>query len=380
MKILLLGNYENNRQQSMERFAEMMREGLTVAGHEVRLARPSVVFGRLHHAESGLGKWIGYIDRFLLYPLRLRRQACWADIVHICDQTNAVYIPHLGGKPHVLTCHDMLAIRAAFGEIAESPTGWTGRIYQRWILRNLRKAQLVVCVSRQTGEDLQRLAGLSGGRTIIVPNALNYPYCPMAAKESGPQLSELGLLPGRPFFFHVGNNSWYKNRLGVLRIFAEVVKRPGFELHSLVMAGKPWTAEMRQLVHDLGLQERAVELVNVSNEALRALYSAAEALLFPSLAEGFGWPIIEAQACGCPVVTTDLAPMTVVGGAGAVYIAPGDVAGSAGTIASALGNRGALIQLGLRNAERFSSGQMINSYIDAYRTVLELERGSVVST
>jgi glycosyltransferase involved in cell wall biosynthesis len=279
----------------------------------------------------------------------------------------------LGGKPHVITCHDMLAIRAAFGEIAESPTGWSGRIYQRWILRNLRKAQLAACVSRQTSEDLQRLTGLSGRRAIIVPNALNYPYRPMAAEESAARVSELGLVSGRPFFFHVGSNSWYKNRPGVLRIFAEVVKRPGFELHSLVMAGKPWTAEMRQLVHDLGVQDRVFELVDVTNEGLRALYSAAEALLFPSLAEGFGWPIIEAQACGCPVVTTGREPMTVVGGAAAVYITPDDVTGSAGSIVSALANREALVQMGLRNAERFSGARMTDGYIDAYRKVLESE-------
>lgn len=96
MKILLIGNYENLRQQSMQRFAEMLRAGLTAAGHEVRLVRPPVWLGRLRRGETGLGKWIGYIDRFLLYPPLLRRQIRWADVVHICDQANAVYVQRRG--------------------------------------------------------------------------------------------------------------------------------------------------------------------------------------------------------------------------------------------------------------------------------------------
>ena len=63
-----------------------------------------------------------------------------------------------------------------------------------------------------------------------------------------------------------------------------------------------------------------IPLTNVDNETLRALYSAAELLLFPSLEEGFGWPIVEAQACGCRVVTSQKAPMTEAGGDAAFYL------------------------------------------------------------
>ena len=73
-----------------------------------------------------------------------------------------------------------------------------------------------------------------------------------------------------------------------------------------------------------GLRDRVIELTNITNEDLRALYSKATALLFPSLREGFGWPIIEAQACGCPVFTSDRVPMTEVGGDAAIYLDPTD--------------------------------------------------------
>ena len=369
MKVLLIGNYENLRQQSMQRFAEMLREGLTAAEHEVRLVCPPVWLGRLRRGETGLAKWIGYLDRFLLYPPLLRRQIRWADVVHICDQANAVYVRHIRAKAHLVTCHDMLAIRAALGEIPESPTGWTGRRYQRWILHGLRRAQAVACVSGQSAQELQRVAGMPEARVTVVHNALNYPYRPMATAEAEAHLQALDLDPARPFFVHVGGNQWYKNRLGVLRLFAELIRQPAFARHRLVMAGKTWTGTMRALTADLKLSDRVDERVEVSNEQLRALYSRAEALLFPSLAEGFGWPIAEAQACGCPVVTTGRPPMTEVGGEAAIYIDPADPAGAASRIAAALTERERLRTAGLENAARFSSEVMINGYLRSYAVV-----------
>lgn len=369
MKILLIGNYENLRQQSMQRFAEMLREGLTAAGHEVRLVRPPVWLGRLRRGETGLAKWIGYLDRFVLYLPLLRRQIRWADVVHVCDQANAVYVSHLRGKPHVVTCHDLLAIRAALGEVAESPTGWTGRRYQRWIARGLRRAQAVACVSRQTAGELRHVAGIPGARITVIPNALNYPYRFMPAAEAEAHLRALALDPAQPFFVHVGGNQWYKNRPGVLRLFAELIKHPAYAQHRLVMAGKPWTAELRALCAELALDGRVDERVDVSNEQLRALYSRAEALLFPSLAEGFGWPIAEAQACGCPVVTTGQPPMTEVGGDAAIYIDPDDPAAAARRVADALTNPARWRAAGLENAQRFSTQAMVEGYLQCYAAI-----------
>ncbi len=141
MKVLLIGNYEYNRQESMQRFVELLRHGLTDAGCDVHRIRPSPVMGRIKPGESGLGKWLGYFDRFVLFPPRLRRLVQWADVVHMCDQANSVYIPWLKGKPNVVTCHDMLAIRSALGEIPQNLTRWSGRVFQRWILSGLRQAQ-----------------------------------------------------------------------------------------------------------------------------------------------------------------------------------------------------------------------------------------------
>lgn len=371
MRVLLLGNYAHNHQQSMLRFAELMRELLTTAGHEVRLLQPPPVLGTLtSSAEEGLGKWLGYIDRFLLFRPRLRREAAWADVVHICDHGNAMYAAMLGGTPHVVTCHDLMAIASARGEIAENRTGWSGRVFQRWVLNGLRRAQHIVCVSDQTRAELLRVAGLAPERTRVVHNALNYPYRPMPAAEARARLQALAAAEPWPFLLHVGGNQWYKNRGGVVRIFAHLAALPTFQRHHLVMAGKPCPSDLREQVQHSGLAERIHEWTEVCNEDLRALYSTAEALLFPSLQEGFGWPIAEAQACGCPVITSSRSPMTEVGGDAAIYIDPEDEAGAATIVVDAMTRRTALVQAGLQNVERFSGAQMVERYIDAYRAVL----------
>ena len=88
----------------------------------------------------------------------------------------------------------------------------------------------------------------------------------------------------RPFLLHVGGNQWYKNRLGVLKIFAHLQDMISSSEMKLIMVGKPWTHEMRQFVSLNALCDRVVELTNASNEDLQALYSKAVALLVSVLA------------------------------------------------------------------------------------------------
>jgi glycosyltransferase involved in cell wall biosynthesis len=138
----------------------------------------------------------------------------------------------------------------------------------------------------------------------------------------------------------------------------------------LVLAGKPWTREMKRFVQDHDLGEHVLELRGVSNQELQALYSTARGLLFPSLYEGFGWPVIEAQACGCPVFTTNRPPMTEIGGSNTVYIDPQAPEQAAECIAKALTRHGGGGEAAILNAKRFTDKKMINEYIHLYGELL----------
>jgi glycosyltransferase involved in cell wall biosynthesis len=369
MKIVLVGNYANDEQQSMQRFTASLERGLKEAGHEVRILRPRSVVGQLSPSWRGIGKWLGYIDKFGIFPRDLKASLKWADVVHICDQASSIYTKDILSFPHIVTCHDLLAVRSAIGEIPEIRTRWSGKLLQRAILNGVNRAQHIVCVSEATRRDLIRIAKISDENISVVYNSLNHPYSRMKESESASRLDQFHIDSDEAFLLHVGGNQWYKNRLGVLRIFGHLRKLAPHCQLKLVMVGKPWAEEMRGYVRENGLSDAIVELHNVENEDLRALYSKATLMLFPSLQEGFGWPIIEAQACGCPVVTSNRAPMTEIGGSGAIYINPDDERLAAFTLKSVLPSISAMRAASVQNAARFNESAMIHGYVSAYTKV-----------
>jgi glycosyltransferase involved in cell wall biosynthesis len=372
MRVLLVGNYEPDKQQSMQRYAQWLLRSLRAKGCTVLLIRPVPFFSKLAMGplrRAAVIKYLGYLDKFLIFPKQLRAAARQFDLVHICDHSNSMYLRDTAGVPTAITCHDVLAIRSALGEFAAEHTGWTGRRLQAWILRGLRRAGNVICVSAKTAEDLARLTGKTGARVGVILNPLNWPYKPQAEMDEA-LLARLGLKAGEPYFLHVGGNQWYKNRPGVVRIFRELAAMEDFKTARLVMVGKPLPPLLRAMVEESGLAPRVIEFVGSSNEELQALYSHALALVFPSREEGFGWPIVEAQACGCPVAVTGRAPMTEVAGDAAIFIDPDDPAAAAMAIRDGLVDRDGLREAGLHNATRFAEGKIVEEYRDFYAAVL----------
>ncbi|WP_218081020.1 glycosyltransferase family 4 protein [Anthocerotibacter panamensis] len=363
MKILLVGNYVPDAQQSMQRFAEMLAQGLSALGHEIRVLKPEPILGRIKVA--GASKWLGYGDKFFFFPHALRAHLAWADVVHICDHSNAFYTAHLQAKPHLVTCHDLLAVRGALGEDTDCPASRTGKILQRWILKGLQRARMVVCDSTYTLGDLTRLTGKTvpaQARPVLL--GLNHRYRPLSPTEIRQRLD--GLWPAsEPFILHVGSSLCRKNRDGVLRIFQRIKDLwPG----KLVFVGEPLTPELLALVKSLDLQERVSELGTPDNQVLEALYNQAFALLFPSRFEGFGWPIIEAQACGCPVLVSTRCSLPEVAGGAALMRAIEDEAGFAEDLLrlTVPEERARWIERGRINLERFTPERMLADYSEIY--------------
>lgn len=354
----------------MQGFANALLTGLKARGHEVSLLAPGVHLQRVGSPSGGVGKWLGYADKYVLFPPEMRRACRWADVVHVCDQGNAIYLHFLQDFRHLITCHDLLAMRAALGEIPGWTTGRAGRIYQRLISQGLERARFIVCDSEATYQDTRRLTGLAPDRLDWVTVSLLQPYRPMPAAEATAQLEAMSLPPDR-FFFHVGGNQPYKNRLMVLKIYKAFRLRTGGEGRKLVLAGRKLSEEMTEFISREGLTDDVLERNDVSEDQLRAMYSRAACLIFPSLYEGFGLPIIEAQASGCPVFTSNRAPMTEVGGAGAVYFDPTDPEGAAQAVAENLADRGRMIEAGYSNIPRFAPDLMLDKYTDIYRRIAD---------
>lgn len=370
--VLLIGNYPLDNQPSMHRFAMMMLDGLTAAGLQVELIRPQPFFGRFRLAGGFIAKWLAYVDKFVLFRRQLRRALKKSPLlVHICDHSNAMYARQVRGIPVINTCHDLLAVRGALGEATDCPASITGKLLQRWIVSGLESATAVSCVSRATLADAQRLVTHRDGkpRFEMIPLGLNYPYRPLPVEQARARLAKYPTLAsGKLFVLHVGSSLRRKNREGVLRIFARCKDQWN---GLLVFAGEPLSEELRSLARQLGIAERMVEVPDATSDLLEALYNCATALLFPSTFEGFGWPIAEAQACGCPVICTKREPMTeVAGNAGLVH----DVEDEAGFAADLVRltnpeERQQVSAKGFENARRFSAELMIARYRELYRSL-----------
>jgi glycosyltransferase involved in cell wall biosynthesis len=379
LKILLISNYLPDRQESMHRYASMLAQELRGRGHSVALVHPPQVLGRFMGRKFPAAKWIGYIDKYLLAPGSLRAQCRKVDVVHVCDHSNSMYLGLAGATPSLITCHDLLAIFAAQGRFPGQSTGLTGRVLQRWIAGGLLRASSVVCVSAKTERDLRELANGEPPPTFVVHHPLNWDFHPVQSGSGFRVLSNRGLHGADSYFLHIGNNSWYKNRQAVVHIFAELKRADKFSKAKLVLAGKPCDEALRAVIASSGVAADILELGSVTNEELRALYSDATALLFPSREEGFGWPILEAQACGCPVITTDRAPMTEIAGTAAILIDSDDTRDAAQCILKDQYRFPQLKEEGLRNVERFTVKKAMDEYESIYRDVIAGQSASSYS-
>ncbi len=312
--VLLVGNYLPDEQRSMLRFAQQLKEGLLSVGVQCRVYHPPVIFGKIKAGTHGIGKWLGYIDKYLFAPfalLRTVRSIPGPVIVHICDHSNAHYTSALQRIPHLITCHDLLAVRSALGEFPQNQPAWMGRQQQAIIVRGLKKADQIVCVSEATADDTKRLIDAASPSIHIIANALDDAFIDATSGTHATNHSAstaIAQLPSEArYLLHVGSNSWYKNRPAVLNLFSQlagdhpdlhcVVVGPEFTDQELITNG---CAELKPRIH---------YAVGITDASLRQLYQQAKLLVFPSLIEGFGWPILEAQACGCPVLTLNRAPM-----------------------------------------------------------------------
>jgi glycosyltransferase involved in cell wall biosynthesis len=213
---------------------------------------------------------------------------------------------------------------------------------------------------------------------------LNYPYTPIPPKEATQVLINAGQ-PATPegMLLHLGGSQWYKNLAGVIQLYIEYAKNEAKPLPLWCVSPTP-NKKVQMLLKQVPPQGRVLFVQGIDNQALQAAYSLARVFIFPSLAEGFGWPIIEAQACGCPVMTTDAAPMNEIGGSAASYIPVLKTSDDAQTwaISGAMKlksllvmpekQRKELVNEGIENVTRFNADDAIEGYLKVYRQVLAM--------
>ena len=305
------------------------------------------------------------------------------------DNLDVLFIPahtsplvHKPGLKTVVTVHDLGA------EYLPTMHQLKQRLYLKWITHyQLKSATKLIAVSKATKDDLIKRVGIDPKKIEIIYEGYDEKlFRPVKGDSLISSLSKFDLEAGKYFLF-VGTVQPRKNLERLIKAYLMYVSRgpassvipanAGIQLKTrphdnlldprlrgddkiiLVIAGsKGWLSdEIYKLPKKLGIENNVKFLGRVKDEELPVLYSGAIALTFPSLFEGFGLPILEAQACGCPVITSNISSMPEVAGKAAIYINPYDVNDIVEGMSRITKNyelRTKLTKLGFENIKRFS--------------------------
>ena len=272
----------------------------------------------------------------------------------LCHYTNFL-APISEDRPYVVTIHDMGL------EVLRYSHPLAKRIYTRPLIpRVARKARLILTNSEYSKWEIVRHLGLSEDRIRVTPLAASPEFLPVPVR------------PRNPYFLYVGNLEPRKNLERLIEAFARMPRKE----HQLVIVGDSWYrgGAVEKKARSLGLNGEVKFLGYVPRAELPGLFSGATAFVYPSLLEGFGMPIIEAMACGAPVITSNSSALKEVAGGAAVLVDPlsvRELTEAMERVAQDSRLRAELSQKGVRRAAEFSWETTARLTLEAYREAVE---------
>ncbi|MFY2564150.1 glycosyltransferase family 4 protein [Corallococcus terminator] len=356
---------------SMDLVGEALVDGLAAHPREVAVqgVRPplrSVLRGLprlgVRHAAFNADR---VLTRFALYPARALLARPRFDAFHVVDHSYAQLVHVLPASRTGVYCHDLDAFRSVIEPHREPRPTWF-RLMARAQLRGLERAAVVFHNSQAVRAELLSHGVVDPSRLVWAPLGVSPEYGLSSAPGDRSQ-DVLSALGDRPYLLHVGS-SIPRKRLDVLfDVFAALRTRHP-ELR-LVQQGGALNASQREQVARLGIGDALLQPPWQERATLAGLYRNAKAVLIPSEAEGFGLPLIEALACGVPVVASDLPVLREVGEDASLYCPIGDVPAWTQTVDSLLTGRQPPPPLETRRARaaRFTWAAHTRTILEAYQ-------------
>jgi glycosyltransferase involved in cell wall biosynthesis len=362
MRIGLDAHYIGARAGGNETHVRNLLEGL----HSLHTAHEFIVFCRPDMQQT-LAQEYGFQtaaipvhSSYLRVPLALP----WLARKFRLDLLHLHYTaPPVCPCPFVLTMHDLVAFR--FPESLP--------ILDRYRLQllsghSLRRAAQIFTVSHAVKQEIMARFHMDATRITVTPNALHPRYLQPISPQARATIRKKHALPERYVLF-VGLIQPRKNLDHLAAAFAQLRER-GYP-HTLVIAGrKAWLHEaMLHRINALGLADRLHFTGYVNDDELPALYAEAEVFAFPSAYEGFGIPIIEALACGTPVLASPDPALVEVAGGGALHVEPHDTHAMTDALARLIDDatlRAALLDQGRPHALAYTTARMAQAAIEGY--------------
>jgi glycosyltransferase involved in cell wall biosynthesis len=307
-----------------------------------------------------------YVDSVVIQRIAEEKGA---DVIHFPYNWS---FPLRKTKPCILTIHDVIPLN--YREAMPFFTNYF--LYRPGIRLAGRLNDRIATVSEFSKRDISEKTGVSLSKITVVPNGLRKPFEPDETLEA--ELQERFQLQNG-FILYVGGIHERKNVARLIRAFARLVKDHGFPGRLLAtgsVSGAPYQNKMKALldgvVEDTKMEERVIFTGFVTDEELEALMRMTHFMIYPSLYEGFGMPLLEAMQVGTPVITSNLTAMPEVAGGAALLVDPFDVEDITNAMAKLLGDgalREELIRKGKDVANAYSWKRTAEGYLKLYQAV-----------
>ncbi|MBI3694244.1 MAG: glycosyltransferase family 4 protein [Acidobacteria bacterium] len=290
------------------------------------------------------------------------------DLVHV--QYNA---PFLCPVPIVVTVHDISFIEHP--EYFPGSRAWQLRLSTRI---TLQRAAKILTISEFSRQRIARCFHIDPDEIVVTPLAAQDHFRPLDRAKAACHVRERLGIEG-PYVLTVGDIQPRKNQVGLVRAFRELVQATPHLPHRLVLAGKEtwFSPHVREEVRRAGLDGRTVFTGFVPEEDLAALYNAADLFVFPSFYEGFGLPVIEAMACGRPVICSHSGSLPEVVDRAAILVDPHCTAELVQAMRDVLLDKELQVRLGRQSLQRagaFSWRETARKTLDVYYAVAEGRR------
>lgn len=276
-------------------------------------------------------------------------------------------------KPFLITVHDVIRYLDALGghkpPLIRRP-GWWDRLGFTLDFQGVKKALRVIVPSNRVKRDLMRLLKIPQWKIKVVPHGVDEAFKPTFLGRPCPE----------PYLLYVGTEHPRKNLKTLLQAFRLLKEEARYRKLKLVKVGRAggveydFRAETLRMVEALGLREDVIFVNWLPKAKLASYYTQAEAFVFPSVYEGFGWPPLEAMACGCPVVASNASSLPEILGEAALLVNPYNVQDWKQAIQEVLENsklRRRLSQLGRRRASQYTWEKTARQTLEVYREIEE---------
>ncbi|MCA9887846.1 MAG: glycosyltransferase family 4 protein [Anaerolineae bacterium] len=312
-------------------------------------------------------QWLARIWQRAHLPIPVEVFTGQHDLYHATD---FVLPPTLPSTKTILTVHDL-----SFVKVPETASPSLKRYLDEVAPRSLKRADYIIADSIATKDDSADVYGIGPDKISVVYGAIQPDFRHIDDAATVQFIRDKYGLGSRPYLLAVGTVQPRKNYSRIIQALA-ILRSEGHDIQFVIAGGKGWLQDEMYATMDATKMSDYVKLIGYADDAdLPVLYSQAACVVFPTLYEGFGFPILEGMACGTPVVTSNVSSLPEVAADAAIIVDPYDVDAIADGIRRSLMDgalRDRLIEAGYQRASEFTWQKSAESLWQVYQHVLQM--------